>query len=59
MAGAPVPPGVQTRSSATTAGNGESATTVELDGETGGLSLALAADPAGPVLHQADVLLRP
>jgi serine-type D-Ala-D-Ala carboxypeptidase/endopeptidase len=38
------------------AGNGETAVTVELDGETARLILAVVADPAGH-LHQADLRL--
>jgi hypothetical protein len=40
------------------AGNGETSTTVQLDGETGRLLLAAAISPAGH-LRQADILVRP
>jgi CubicO group peptidase (beta-lactamase class C family) len=40
------------------AGNGETSTTVELDGDTGRLQLAVVISPAGH-LRQADILVRP
>jgi serine-type D-Ala-D-Ala carboxypeptidase/endopeptidase len=40
------------------AGNGETSTTVQLDGETGRLLLAAVISPAGH-LRQADILVRP
>ena len=40
------------------AGNGETSTTVQLEGETGRLLLAAVISPAGH-LRQADILVRP
>jgi CubicO group peptidase (beta-lactamase class C family) len=41
------------------AGNGETAATTEIDGETGRLVLAISIDPAAPLLHQVDLFVQP
>ena len=41
------------------AGNGETAATTEIDGETGRLVLAISIDPAVPLLHQVDLFVQP
>jgi CubicO group peptidase (beta-lactamase class C family) len=41
------------------AGNGETSSTIDLDGETARLTLEVVLDPAEHLLQQADILVRP